>query len=113
MFAFAGTPTFFPIVSEKRDPRYYARSVLLCQSVITLTYITTGIVVYYYADSYVASPTLRSARALLKEIAYGFALPGLAVKIAICTHLPAKYIFVRLLRGTPHFTESTITHWVV
>lgn len=96
-----------------REPRYYARSVLLCQFVVTSTYLTIGVVVYYFAGSFVASPALGSAGVLLKKIAYGFALPGLAVTTTICIHLPAKYIFVRLLRGTSHLTEPTLRHWVI
>ncbi len=96
-----------------RDPEHYTRSVIVCQSVVTGTYITIGIVVYYFCGSYVASPALGSAGPLLKKIAYGFALPGLFVTTTICLHLPAKYLFVRLLRGSHHLTEPTFRHWVV
>ncbi|OAP64711.1 hypothetical protein AYL99_00683 [Fonsecaea erecta] len=112
VFAYAGTPAFFSIVSEMRDPRQYTRSLLICQSVVTATYTTIGVVVYYYAGSYVASPALGTAGVLLKKVAYGFALPGLIVTTTLVIHLPAKYIFVRLLRGTHHLTESTARHWI-
>jgi len=31
-----------------------------------------------------------------------------------CAHLQlaAKYVFVRLLRGTPHLQSKTATHWI-
>lgn len=115
VFAYAGTPAFFAIVSEMRDPRKYTRSLLLCQGGVTAIYITIGCVVYYYCGSYVASPALGSAGVMVKKVAYGFALPGLIVTTTLVIHvskhssgcysgnslifflqLPAKYIFVRI-----------------
>lgn len=87
VFAYAGTPAFFSIVSEMREPKHYTRALIICQTVVTITYITIGIVVYYYCGSYVASPALGSAGTLLKKIAYGFALPGLIVTTVLVTHV--------------------------
>jgi amino acid permease len=77
VFAYAGTPLFFPIVAEMRDPRQYNKALVLCQTVVTITYIVAGIVIYYFCGSYVASPALGSAGKLIKQISYGLALPGL------------------------------------
>lgn len=130
VFAYSGTPSFFSIVSEMRDPRLYTRSLILCQSVVTAVYITIGCVVYYYCGSYVASPALGSAGPTMKKISYGFALPGLMVTTMLVVHvsrpfqhctmnqgitgpkMPAKYLFLRILRGSRHLTASTVTHWV-
>lgn len=87
VFAYAGTPAFFSIVSEMRDPKLYTRSLVCCQSIVTVTYTVIGIVVYYYCGSYVASPALGSAGKLLKRIAYGFALPGLCVTTILVIHV--------------------------
>ncbi|KAL2839538.1 transmembrane amino acid transporter protein-domain-containing protein [Aspergillus pseudodeflectus] len=111
IFAYAGTPSFFSIVSEMRDPRYYTRSLLICQSGVTAIYITIGTVVYYFCGSYVASPALGSAGVIMKKVAYGLALPGLIVTTMLVIHLPAKYIFIRLLRGSPHLTSNSPIHW--
>ncbi|EON62596.1 hypothetical protein W97_01820 [Coniosporium apollinis CBS 100218] len=111
VFAYAGTPAFFSIISEMRDPRHYTRSLIICQSGVTITYTVIGVVVYYYCGSFVASPALGSAGVLIKKICYGFALPGLLVTTTLVIHLPAKYIFVRLLRGTHHLSENTFRHW--
>ncbi|KAK5090174.1 hypothetical protein LTR64_006106 [Lithohypha guttulata] len=111
VFAFAGTPAFFSIVSEMREPRHYTRSLIICQSGVTITYIVIGVVVYYYAGSFVSSPALGSAGVLIKKVCYGFALPGLIVTTTLVIHLPAKYIFVRSLRGSSHLTENTFKHW--
>lgn len=133
VFAFSGTPGFFSIVSEMREPRHYARSVTICQSLVTAIYITIGCVVYCYCGSYVASPALGSAGTIMKKVSYGFALPGLIVSTTIFVHvcssppppgkpigrrcllthrqLPGKYIFIRVLRGSRHLTANTFIHW--
>ncbi|KAF4989517.1 hypothetical protein FDECE_14683 [Fusarium decemcellulare] len=113
IFSFAGTPAFFNIVSEMRDPRMYTRAVLICQSIMSALYITIGIVVYYFCGSYVSSPALGSGGPLMKKICYGLALPGLTVSSAMFVHLTGKYLFLRFMRGSPHLTKNTVTHWAV
>ncbi|KAG4032316.1 hypothetical protein MFRU_007g02230 [Monilinia fructicola] len=113
VFAFAGTPGYFNIISEMRDPRKYSRSVFLSQGFITAIYIAIGIVVYYFCGSYVASPALGSAGATMKKVCYGLALPGLLVSTILLSHLPAKFLFLRLLRGSKHLTSNSKTHWIV
>ena len=68
VFAYAGVPAYFNIVSEMREPRHFTKSLIWCQSIMTATYITIGVVVYYYCGSYVASPALGSAGPLLKKV---------------------------------------------
>lgn len=87
IFAYAGTPAFFNIVSEMRDQRLYTRSLLICQSGVTITYITIGVVVYYFCGSYVASPALGSAGPTMKKVSYGLALPGLWVTTMLVIHV--------------------------
>ncbi|KAI7161627.1 hypothetical protein KC349_g2628 [Hortaea werneckii] len=112
VFAYAGTPSFFSIVSEMKDPRKYTRSLFICQSVVTIVYLIIGIVVYYYCGSYVASPALGSAGQLIKRISYGLALPGLCVSMTLQIHLPSKYAFIRMMRGTKHLASNTMIHWI-
>ncbi|RXG42550.1 hypothetical protein VDGE_03504 [Verticillium dahliae] len=111
VFAFAGTPAFFAIASEMRDPKLYTRSLIICQSGVTAIYIAIGCVVYYFCGSFVASPALGSAGTTMKKVCYGLALPGLMVTTIIVIHLPGKYMFVRFLRGTKHLASNTIIHW--
>ena len=87
VFAYAGTPAFFSIVSEMREPRKYVRSMSICQSVVTALYLAIGIVVYYFCGSYVASPALGSAGTLMKRICYGLALPGLLASMILLSHV--------------------------
>ena len=93
VFAYAGTPAFFSIASEMREPRHYNRSLILCQSVVTGFYIAIGIVIYYYCGSYVSSPALGSAGTTVKIVSYGFALPGLIVSTLLFVHV--SYIRTR------------------
>ncbi|KAK4630125.1 N amino acid transport system protein [Fulvia fulva] len=113
VFAYAGTPAFFSIVSEMREPRKYVRSMAICQGVVTALYLAIGIVVYYFCGSYVASPALGSAGVLMKRICYGLALPGLLASMILLSHVPAKFIFVRILKGSHHLSSNTPTHWIV
>ncbi|KAJ4223537.1 hypothetical protein NW757_014374 [Fusarium falciforme] len=77
IFAYISTSFYFPIVAEMRDPRHYTKALILCQSVVAITYLVIGITVYYFCGSFVTSPALGSAGKLLKQISYGIALPGL------------------------------------
>lgn len=87
VFAYAGTPAFFSIISEMRNPKDYTKSMVVCQSTVTAIYTAIGIVVYYYCGSYVASPALGSAGNLMKRVCYGLALPGLLVSTLILLHV--------------------------
>ncbi|KAF2621067.1 hypothetical protein BU25DRAFT_416409 [Macroventuria anomochaeta] len=112
VFAYAGTPAFFNIVSEMREPRHYTRALIVCQGTMTAVYIAIGCVVYYYCGSYVSSPALGSAGHLMKKVCYGIALPGLLVSTTLFVHFAAKYFFMRILRGSQHLTRNTPTHWI-
>ncbi|CAK3916882.1 N amino acid transport system [Lecanosticta acicola] len=112
VFAFAGTPAFFSIVSEMRNPRDFTKSLCVAQTIVTLVYLVVGIVVYYYCGSYVASPALGSAGPLMKRVCYGLALPGLVASCMLFVHLPAKSAFMRIMRGSEHLTKNTPIHWM-
>ncbi|CAG8145210.1 unnamed protein product [Penicillium salamii] len=112
IFAFSGTPGFFAIVSEMRNPRQFTSALLICQATVTSIYLIVACIIYYYCGSYVSSPALGSAGGLVKQISYGIALPGLVVTTTIVTHIPAKYMFVHILRGSRHLTSNSFTHWI-
>lgn len=104
VFAYAGTPAFFAIVSEMRDTKKYVRSVIVCQSIVTVAYVTIGIVVYYYCGTYVTSPALGSAGPILKRICYGFALPGLCAETILLSHVSLSFGSLYLVsRGCSSF----------
>ncbi|KAK6207058.1 hypothetical protein LQW54_007486 [Pestalotiopsis sp. IQ-011] len=68
-------------------------------------------VVYYWCGQWVASPSLGSAGPLIKRIAYGVGIIGLAVSACLYVHIAAKYLFVRFLRNSRHLQEDTAVHW--
>jgi len=86
-FSYGAAPAFFALVAEMRDPRQYTKSLVCCQSAVTIIYATIGCVVYYFCGSYVASPALGSAGPLVKKVAYGIALPGLMVTAILLSHV--------------------------
>jgi amino acid transporter len=47
----------------------------------------------------------------MKKVSYGLALPGLIVSTTLLTHYPAKYVFVRALRGSKHLASNSPIHW--
>ncbi|KAI5366205.1 Putative amino acid transporter, transmembrane domain-containing protein [Septoria linicola] len=112
VFAFSCLPAFFACHAEMRNPKHYTRSLCTAQGLLTVVYLIIGIVVYYYCGSYVASPALGSAGALMKRICYGIALPGLTASCMLFVHMPAKTIFMRFMRGTEHLTSNTPIHWM-
>lgn len=87
VFAYSGTPWFFPVVSEMRNPKDYAKAMLLCQGIVTAAYLIIGVVVYYYCGSHVASPALGSAGKLVKQVSYGIALPSLILSSTLSVHV--------------------------
>jgi amino acid permease len=111
IFAYAGTPGFFSIAAEMKNPAHYTRSLMVCQAGVTITYVVIGCVVYLYCGSYVASPALGSAGHLIKRVAYGISLPGLLATTVLVIHFAAKYVFVRMLRGTKHLASNSAVHW--
>ena len=113
VLAYAGAPTYFPMVSEMKNPNHFTRAVLVSQIFVVVLYLVLGGVVYHFVGQFVASPALGSAGPLLKRIAYGLALPGLLVSTVLYTHFSAKYIFVRSLRGSEHLSKNTVKHWTV
>jgi amino acid permease len=111
LFAAAGTPTYFGIISEMRQPRLYHRAMLINQTFVTTVYIVIGSVVYWYCGQYVSQPSLGSAGHVMKKICYGLSIPGLFFSVILWVHIPAKFIFVRILRGSDHLTKNSVTHW--
>ena len=70
-------------------------------------YLIVAIVTYRYAGADVASPALGSTSPLLRKIAYGIAIPTIVIAGVINGHVAAKYIYVRLFRGTDKMSQRT------
>ena len=70
-------------------------------------YIIVATVIYRYAGQSVASPALGSTSPILRKIAYGVAIPTIVIAGVINGHVAAKYIYIRLFRGTDRMSKRT------
>ncbi|WVO15296.1 hypothetical protein L204_102952 [Cryptococcus depauperatus] len=111
VFSFCGITAFLNVMGEMRQPKRYNQALYSAQAICTFTYLTIGIVVYYFCGQYISNPALGSAGTIIKKVSYGVAIPGLLVGCILYTHMGAKMIFVRLLRGSEHLTSNSFIHW--
>lgn len=109
----SNTCGYVPVMSEMRQPQDFFRSLYISSAFVNGAYLSLAMVMYAYAGQWVTSPALGSAGPTIKIAAYAVALPGLVAVGMICVHVPAKTLFVRILRNTHHLTENTKTHWIV
>ncbi|KAF2764290.1 hypothetical protein EJ03DRAFT_392117 [Teratosphaeria nubilosa] len=107
IFAYAGHVAFFSFISELRDPRDFPKALFFLQTCDIILYIVVSVVVYRYTGPDVASPALGSTETIVKRVAYGIALPTIIIAGIIYAHVAAKYIYVRIFRGTRHMSKKT------
>ncbi|KAJ5131613.1 neutral amino acid permease [Penicillium atrosanguineum] len=107
----AGTSAFLPVISEMRRPKDYNKALYLSMGIVVVTYLTFSIIIYYYCGKWVSSPSLGSAGPLIKKVAYGVGFIGLIVTACLWIHVSAKYVFVRVLRNSPHLQSNTFVHF--
>ncbi|KAF2644565.1 hypothetical protein P280DRAFT_418589 [Massarina eburnea CBS 473.64] len=107
----AGTSAFLPVISEMKNPRDYNKAVYVCMALVQASYLTFSLVVYKWCGKWVSNPSLGSAGATAKKAAYGVGLIGLAVSGCLYLHVASKYVFVRILRNSPHLQRNTVVHW--
>lgn len=48
LLAFTGSPCFFPIISELRRPEDFNKSVYVCQTWVTVTYVLIACIMYWF-----------------------------------------------------------------
>ena len=70
-------------------------------------YLIVAVVTYRYAGHDVASPALGSTSPMLRKVAYGIALPTILIAGVINGHVAAKFIYVRLFRGTDRMSKKS------
>jgi len=106
VFAFAGHVAFFGFISELKDPKSYPKALILLQISDTTMYLVVAAVVYTFTGSDVASPALGSAGTIVSKVAYGIAIPTIVIAGVINGHVAAKYIYVRMFRGTGMMSQK-------
>ncbi|KJX98785.1 amino acid transporter like protein [Zymoseptoria brevis] len=107
IFAFAGHLAFFSFISEMKKPQDFPKALILLQATDIGLYLIAAIVIYRYAGPEVASPALGSTNDTVKRVAYGIALPTIVIAGVIYAHVAAKYIYVRIFRGTKHMSSRS------
>ncbi|KAL2837697.1 transmembrane amino acid transporter protein-domain-containing protein [Aspergillus pseudoustus] len=107
----AATSAFLPVMAEMKQPKDYDKAVYVCMGFVTASYLAFTMVMYYWCGQWIASPSLGSAGPVLKKVSYGIAFPGLIVSGCLYVHVPAKYLFVRILRNSEHLQKSSWIHW--
>lgn len=108
----AGTSAFLPVISEMRHPKDFRKALFLCMGICNAAYLSLSLVVFRWCGKWVASPSLGSAGPTIKKVSYGIGLIGLIVSGCLYLHVAAKYLFVRILRNSPHLQTNSIVHWV-
>lgn len=107
VFAYAGHVAFFSFISEMKKPEDFTKSLILLQVTDTLMYFIVAMVCYAYAGPDVKSPALGSAQGVVMKVAWGMAIPTIIIAGVIYGHVAAKYIYVRMFRGTKHMSKRT------
>lgn len=70
--------------------------------------------IYCYAGQDVTSPALGSASQVVGKVAYGIALPTILIGGIVNGHVAAKYVFVRIFRGSDRIHKRdwiTFGYW--
>lgn len=107
MFAYSGHVAFFSFISEMKVPQSYPKALFLLQGADTTMYLIVAAVTYRYAGSNVVSPALGSTAGVLPKVAYGVAIPTIVIAGVINAHVAAKYVYVRLFRGTDRMAQRS------
>ncbi|MCJ1468030.1 hypothetical protein MMC07_006656 [Pseudocyphellaria aurata] len=107
VFAYAGHVAFFSFISELKSPESYPKALFLLQGADISMYLIVAVVIYRYAGAEVESPALSSTSPMVKKVAYGIAIPTILVAGVINGHVAAKYVYVRLFRGTDRMSKKS------
>ncbi|KAJ5156135.1 hypothetical protein N7492_008938 [Penicillium capsulatum] len=115
VFSFSTHNTFFTFIAELSDPSDFPKSLALLQIIDISIYVIAAVVIYRFAGPGVASPALGSAGTLISKIAYGVALPTIAIAGVIVGHVAAKLIYLRVFANTDRMHKRdwiAIGSWV-
>ena len=91
-----------------KKPEDFTKALILLQVSDTVMYFVAALVIYAYAGDNVESPALSSTAPTVAKVAYGIAIPTIIIAGVIYGHVAAKYIYVRIFRGTKHMGKRTL-----
>ncbi|KZF21491.1 amino acid transporter [Xylona heveae TC161] len=107
VFAYAGHACYFGFMSEMKTPTDWPKAVTLLQTCEIALYVIASVVIYRFGGSEVKSPAIGSAGPMVMKVAWGLAIPTIVIAGVIYGHVAAKYIYVRIFRGTRHMTKRS------
>ncbi|KAJ5746941.1 uncharacterized protein N7511_008637 [Penicillium nucicola] len=107
MFGFIAHVTFFALIAETQDPKTFPKSLAMLQITDGVLYLVSGLIIYRFAGPGVKSPAPSSAGPLMKKICYGLAIPTVFIAGIVVGHVACKYVYVRVLRGSPHMHKRS------
>ncbi|KAJ5555831.1 hypothetical protein N7535_008262 [Penicillium sp. DV-2018c] len=115
VFAYAGHVAFFGFISEMKIPTDYPKTLYMLQITDTSMYVVAAVVIYVYGGRDVKSPALSSTAPVTAKTAYGIAIPTIVIAGVINGHVAAKYVYIRIFRGSDTIHRRTflsIGTWV-
>ena len=107
----SGSSMFVTIIAEMKRPKEYKKALLVAGAIVGTLYIVLSLIIYRFCGKWISVPAFGSAGPLFKKISYGISLPGLIIGLGVYQHIPAKYLFVRILRDSEHLQKNTLVHW--
>jgi len=102
------TSSFMPVIAEMKNPTDYKKAFFTCMAVLNAAYLAFSLVVYRWCGQWVANPSLgvcssfedllscqltlrQSAEPVVKKVAYGVGLVGLAVSGCLYLHVGSTH----------------------
>jgi len=90
-----------------KDPKDFPKALITLQVSDTFMYLLVALVIYAHGGDQVDSPALGTAPKIVGKVAWGLAIPTIIIAGVMYGHVPTKYIYVRLFRGTKHMSKNT------
>lgn len=108
---------FFAVISEFKKPEDWPKALALLQVAETTLYLIAAIVIYVYAGPDAPSPALSAAHSIvMRKVIWAIAIPTIVIAGVVYAHVAARYVFVRMFRGTKHMerrTKLSTAAWVL
>jgi len=67
-------------MSEMEDPRTFNKSLAMLQTIDTVLYLVSALLIYHYVGPNVQSPAISSLSPVMSKIAWGIAIPTVSPK---------------------------------
>ncbi|KAJ3030171.1 hypothetical protein HDV00_009083 [Rhizophlyctis rosea] len=112
-YTFIGQITLPSFIAEMENPRDFPKALWACTILEIILFSVVGGVVYAYTGTnYNTAPAFGSlGNETFKKVAFSFMIPTLIFLGVLYAVVTARFIFVRLFRGTRHLGNHTVVGW--